>query len=175
MTARAGLQTALAAEHAAVYVFGVLGAQTSRSAQPILFDQLSAAYVAHRAERDRLVRAVRDLGGEPVAAEPAYQVPERLAAAWGAERPRKRVLAYQAAGRLMRDFREHCLAHSLVDHSLLVELFSRLLDDASFRESFFQSRTHLIAEHLEEDAPFTHRDFRRTPEMFPGADEHADR
>lgn len=83
-------------------------------------------------------------------------VPERLAAAWGSERPRKRVLAYQADGRLMEKFRAYCLENSLVDFSLLVELFSRLLEQETFREALFGSRTHLIVEHVEEDAPFTH-------------------
>lgn len=72
------LNTALAAEHAALYVHGVLGAQTSQSQQPALFTAVTDAYLAHRAQRDRLVRQVRDLGGTPVAAEPAYEVPDRL-------------------------------------------------------------------------------------------------
>ncbi len=85
-----------------------------------------------------------------------HEVPERLAQAWGPERPRKRVLAYDAAGRLMDAFRGHCLSNSLVDFSLLIELFARLLGEPGFSEAFFQSRTHLIVEHVEEDAPFTH-------------------
>ena len=32
----------------------------------------------HRAQRDRLSRTIRDLGAEPVAAEPAYDLPEPL-------------------------------------------------------------------------------------------------
>lgn len=72
------LQTTLAAEHAAVYVLGVLGGRTSRSATPDLYDAVSAAYAAHRSRRDLLTREVADLGGDPVAAEPAYDVPRRL-------------------------------------------------------------------------------------------------
>jgi hypothetical protein len=72
------LQTTLAAEHAAVYAYGVLGGRTSRSATPQLFDAVSAAYAAHRARRDHLVRELTDDGAEPVAAEPAYEVPGRL-------------------------------------------------------------------------------------------------
>lgn len=83
-------------------------------------------------------------------------VPARLEAAWGSERPRKRVLAYQADGRLMEKFRTYCLEHSLVDFSLLIELFSRLLEHEMFREAFFSRYTHLIAEHVEEGAPFMH-------------------
>ncbi len=72
------LQTALAAEHAAVYVCGALGAQTSQSAEPALFVAVSEAYAAHRAGRDQLVARVADLGAEPVAAEPAYELPADL-------------------------------------------------------------------------------------------------
>ena len=69
------LQTTLAAEHAAVYVYGALGGRTSRSATPDLFAAVAAAYAAHRAQRDRLTAEVADLGADPVAAEPAYELP----------------------------------------------------------------------------------------------------
>lgn len=72
------LQTALAAEHAALHVYGALGARTSASATPALYSDVSAAYDAHRASRDLLTARVRDHGGEPVAAEPAYELPARL-------------------------------------------------------------------------------------------------
>jgi hypothetical protein len=72
------LQTALAAEHAAVFVYGALGGRTSRLATPELFDAVAAAYAAHRARRDLLAREVTDLGGVAVAAEPAYEVPQPL-------------------------------------------------------------------------------------------------
>jgi hypothetical protein len=80
------LQTTLAAEHAAVYVFGLLGGRTSASATPQLFGAVSAAYTAHRGRRDQLTRTLLDLGETPVAAEAAYEVdgavtgPDRVAA-----------------------------------------------------------------------------------------------
>lgn len=70
------LQTALAAEHAAVYEYGVLGAATSASAAPEQFAAVSAAYRDHRDQRDELTAMVRDAGGTPVAAEPAYEIPD---------------------------------------------------------------------------------------------------
>lgn len=73
------LQTTLAAEHAALYVLGALGAQTSQSASPALFAALTDAYEAHRARRDQLDRWLRDRGAEPVAAAPAYDLPADLA------------------------------------------------------------------------------------------------
>lgn len=72
------LQTTLAAEHAAVYVYGVLGGQTSRSSEPELYAAVSAAYDEHRARRDVLTRMVADLGATPVAAQPSYDVPAAL-------------------------------------------------------------------------------------------------
>jgi hypothetical protein len=74
----AALQTALAGEHAAVYVFGTLGGRTSQSTDPDLFEGVSAAYAAHRSRRDDLVASITGLGAEPVAAEAAYDVPGRL-------------------------------------------------------------------------------------------------
>ncbi|WP_406455428.1 ferritin-like domain-containing protein [Streptomyces sp. NBC_00876] len=64
-------QAALAAEHAAVYGYGVAGARVAAGRRA----EATAAYHAHRARRDALVRTVRDLGGEPVAADPAYALP----------------------------------------------------------------------------------------------------
>jgi hypothetical protein len=78
MTYVDALRTALAAEHAAVFVHGALGAQTSQSAEPTLYAGLAAAYTEHRARRDQLVRMVLDEGVEPLAAEPAYELPADL-------------------------------------------------------------------------------------------------
>ncbi|WP_323792149.1 DUF4439 domain-containing protein [Nocardioides sp.] len=74
MTYVDALQGALTAEHAAVYVVGYLGAQTSASAQPQLFDTLTVAYESHRELRDLLVEAIREAGDEPVAAAAAYDL-----------------------------------------------------------------------------------------------------
>lgn len=79
------LQKALAAEHAAVYVLGYLGAQTSQSAQPRFFSALGEAYTTHRARRDQLASRVRDAGGEPVAADATYELPDLSGDASGLE------------------------------------------------------------------------------------------
>jgi len=71
------LQSTLAAEHAAVWIFGVLGAQTSQSGQPGLYADLSRSYTMHRSRRDHLTRAIRDLDVEPVASAVAYELPDR--------------------------------------------------------------------------------------------------
>jgi hypothetical protein len=75
MTAVDALQTALAGEHAALYVYGVLGARTSESATPVLFTTISEAYDAHRAWRDELTARLVDAGVEPTPAAAAYELP----------------------------------------------------------------------------------------------------
>jgi hypothetical protein len=69
------LQKALAAEHAAVHLYGVLGGQSSKSRQPTLFRRLNEAYDEHRALRDRLTVLISAKGQDPVAAEVDYTVP----------------------------------------------------------------------------------------------------
>ena len=68
------LQQTLAAEHAAVHVYAVLGGRVSELADPTAADRLEAAYEAHRARRDQLRSVIADLGKEPVAAAAGYRV-----------------------------------------------------------------------------------------------------
>lgn len=144
MTDTDALQTTLAAEHAAVYLYGVLGGRTSRSRTPQLFDAVSAAYAAHRARRDHLVRELTDAGVDPVAAEAAYEVP----------RPLETPAQVERAG---LDLERSCAA-------TYAYLVASTVDDR---------RRWAIAA-LNETA-VRELAFRGTPEMFPGADEHADR
>jgi hypothetical protein len=65
------VQAALGAEHAAVYGYGVVGGKIQESRR----SEARAAYDAHRARRDELTRAVRDLGGKPEPAAAAYALP----------------------------------------------------------------------------------------------------
>jgi hypothetical protein len=61
------LQEALAAEHAAVYAYGVVGGVLGATSA-----EANAAYAAHRGRRDQLMARI---GAEAVAAEPAYELP----------------------------------------------------------------------------------------------------
>ena len=81
MTPVEALQKALAAEHAAVHLYGVLGGQSSKSRQPTLFRQLDRAYDEHRASRDELTVLVSAKGSDPVAAKVDYAVPGPTATA----------------------------------------------------------------------------------------------
>lgn len=71
------LQETLAAEHAAVHVYAVLGGRVSALSDPVTAERLRSAYEAHRARRDHLRAVIADLGAQPVAAAPAYRVAAR--------------------------------------------------------------------------------------------------
>jgi hypothetical protein len=80
------LQEVLANEHAAVYLYGVLGARTSQSADPDLHLNLRAAHAAHRGRRDELTGQVAAEGVAPVAGATAYALPSGLETADGVAR-----------------------------------------------------------------------------------------
>jgi hypothetical protein len=70
-TAVSALQTALSAEHAAVYGYGVIGAHLTGSARAAA----SRDWVAHQMARDDLEAMLGSFGAQPVAAAPAYRLP----------------------------------------------------------------------------------------------------
>ena len=75
MTPLEALQQTLAGEHAAVYVYGVLGGRVSMSATPALAADVAAAYTVHRARRDQVTAMIRARDAEPVAAAVSYELP----------------------------------------------------------------------------------------------------
>ena len=75
MTPLQALQEALAGEHAAVYVYGVLGGQLSATEHPELMARVVDAYSTHVGRRDHVTGLVEAAGAEPVAAEVSYQLP----------------------------------------------------------------------------------------------------
>jgi hypothetical protein len=81
MTPLEAQQATLAGEHAAVYLFGVLGAQASESRQPALYARLLDAFRVHRRRRDQLTVTISAAGADPVASEVSYDVPAALATA----------------------------------------------------------------------------------------------
>ena len=70
-TGISALQGALAAEHAAVYGYGVAGAMLTGAA----LAQARAGWTAHQVARDTLEAMLTRLGVTPVAASPAYELP----------------------------------------------------------------------------------------------------
>ncbi|HEY6790852.1 MAG TPA: ferritin-like domain-containing protein [Trebonia sp.] len=67
----AALQAALAAEHAAVYGYGVVGALMQGNDQHIAMSY----WTLHQVARDTLTQMIVKFGGTPVAASAAYDVP----------------------------------------------------------------------------------------------------
>ncbi|WP_370154002.1 ferritin-like domain-containing protein [Streptacidiphilus sp. EB129] len=70
-SALAALQATLSAEDAAVYAYGVIGAQLSGARRA----RADAAYQAHRDRRGALQQRIAAAGAVPVAAAAAYQLP----------------------------------------------------------------------------------------------------
>jgi hypothetical protein len=65
------LQASLAAEHLAVYGYGIIGARLHVAAQR----GGAPSWVAHRTRRDQLIGFIAALGAQPVAAQAAYRLP----------------------------------------------------------------------------------------------------
>ncbi|QWC85381.1 ferritin-like domain-containing protein [Nocardioidaceae bacterium] len=77
------LQAALRSEHAAVYVYGVLGARADASDDAGLAEQVRAAYDLHVQRRGELEQRVRRAGGTPAVAAVGYVTPQGLARVGG--------------------------------------------------------------------------------------------
>ena len=105
MTPVEALQATLAAEHAAVAVYAVLGGRVSVTDFPEVAALIRTGYDTHRARRDLLRSQVSVRGGSPVGAAPAYDVAARtrdparlLAVAASTEERCAEVYAQQVAG-----------------------------------------------------------------------------
>ena len=70
----AALQAALAAEHAAIYGYGVAGALMQGNEQDIAMSY----WTLHQDARDTLTEMIAGLGATPVAASAAYDLPFRV-------------------------------------------------------------------------------------------------
>ncbi|CAN5887897.1 hypothetical protein BH20ACT6_BH20ACT6_05940 [soil metagenome] len=78
------VQAALAAEHAAVYAYGVCGGVLAAgSAEGV---RARDGYLVHQRRRDRLQEDLRAEGVEPVAALPGYGIPQPVTDAGSAAR-----------------------------------------------------------------------------------------
>jgi hypothetical protein len=77
MTQLEALQAALAGEHAAMYGVGVAGSKLTGDR----FEDATETYNQHRRNRDQLSALVVAAGETPVAAEPAYDLPQPVTTA----------------------------------------------------------------------------------------------
>lgn len=121
------LQQVLATEHAAVYGYGVLAAQTGGEQKRAALN----AFDVHRSRRDRLRALVVEAGGTPVEAALAYKLPFT-------------VTTPQAAARLAADTeREVALAlGALVEAGRPEdrEFGATALQDAAVRETYWRGK-----------------------------------
>lgn len=74
LTPLAALQATLAAEHAAVYSYGVIGARTSASTQATLYAAMLEGFRSHRKRRDQLTVLIAARDAEPIASEVDYEI-----------------------------------------------------------------------------------------------------
>lgn len=81
-TETATLQAALAAEHAAIWGYGVVGAATRGQTR----DSASQALAAHRDVRDQLISLLTARSAEPTTARAAYALPFPVVSAGDAAR-----------------------------------------------------------------------------------------
>ena len=75
MNGTEALQSALGAEHAAVFVYGVVGGRLAAESNPRLAGVIGAAYEAHLRRRDHLRSMVAARGVTPRPAALSYAVP----------------------------------------------------------------------------------------------------
>ena len=121
------LQQTLAAEHAALYAYGVVGGRTSQADDTGLFTALTAAYDAHRARRDDLADTLRARGTEPVAAAASYAVAS----------PRSRADVVAAAGGVERAIAEQYAALAAAAPTGERSWATTLVRDAALRAGGF--------------------------------------
>jgi hypothetical protein len=83
------------------------------------------------------------------------ELADRLTSAWHGPEPR--AYAYQRVQQIALVYRDFCLQHSLLDFSLLVELFGKQLLQASFYREFVTARyRQVLADNIEEGTPVLH-------------------
>ena len=131
MTPLEALQQTLAGEHAAVYVYRALAGRVSASAEPTLAGRLGSAYTTHRGRRDQLTTMVRAAGGDPVAADVSYELPNP-----------SRTPAQQTDGALVTEERSAEVYASMVGNTARVNRQWALeaLTDAAVRQLSFGGR-----------------------------------
>ncbi len=120
-----------------------------------------------KVERARLYSQILDnLNKAALAGFPHTEIAERLKSAWSGAPEQLRV--YDDVQVCVNQFREFCLQHNLLDYSLQIEVFFKVLRKSLLcREYLNASYRHWIVDNVEEDIPLAH-DF--LLEMLPQAD-----
>ena len=83
------------------------------------------------------------------------EIGERLTSAWAGEVAQQRV--YKDVQACATEFREYCLQHNMLDFSLQLEIFAKVLwTDPTVRGYLTRSYRHIIYDNIEEDIPVAH-------------------
>ena len=107
-------------------------------------------------DRNRLYSQIIDnLNKAAVVGFPYAEIGKRLVSAWGGEQSQRRI--YDEAQECATRFRQHCLAHNLLDFSLQLEVFVKHLWPLPLCHDYLlEAYTHLIVDNVEEDTPVAH-------------------
>ncbi|MCD0453627.1 ferritin-like domain-containing protein [Actinocorallia sp. API 0066] len=117
MSAVPALQAALAAEHRAVYLYGVVGARSPLSAHP----RITRIWERHKLRRDQLIAHLKTRDATPVASEPAYPAdsaatPAALAAAVESDTLTAYLPLAGAPAKSLRTFAAQAMQEALAQH-----------------------------------------------------------
>ena len=107
-------------------------------------------------DRNRLYSQILDNLNKASMIGFSYQeIGERLSAAWAGEPAQRRV--YADAQACASEFRQYCLDHNLLDFSLQLEIFARILwNEPTVRSYLTGSYRHILYDNTEEDIPVAH-------------------
>ncbi len=107
-------------------------------------------------DRNRLCSQILDnLNKSAMIGFPHEEIGERLTSAWTGEPAQRRI--YLDAQSCASEFRTYCLEHNLLDFSLQLEIFNRVLwNDTTVRSYLLRSYQHIIYDNIEEDVPVAH-------------------
>jgi hypothetical protein len=107
-------------------------------------------------ERNRLYSQILDnLNKAAMVGFSHTAIGERLKSAWVGELAQ--LMVYENAQDCANLFRSYCLEHNLLDFSLQIEIFNRLLWPQRWFQAHLAARyRHLIADNLEENPPVAH-------------------
>lgn len=107
-------------------------------------------------DRARLYSQIHDgLSKSAVVGFPYTEIGARLKEAWVGDEPMRHV--YEEVQTCATLFREFCIEHNLLDFSLQLDTFMRVLWPMPECRNYLLARyTHLIVDNIEEDNPTTH-------------------
>lgn len=125
----------------------------ARLVRPLLDE--GAFSTAHIRPHRIYSQVLDNLNKAAVVGFPYTEIAARLRGAWMGEPAQAHV--YEEAQECARLFREHCLAHNLLDFSLQLETFRQYVWPLELCRRYLCGRfRHFIADNLEEDTPVAH-------------------